>query len=149
MISPVVVANNFLVRGKNEDIEITPLKLQKLVYFLYVDYLKTTQEKLFTERFETWSRGPVIPSIYTEFSSYGSKPIKTFAKDSQDKCYMVSEAGPFKECIDRVWNKFKDLSGGELSDITHRPGTAWSKAKDREENYLRDEDIKNEPEWSA
>lgn len=149
LISPAHVANNFIKRGLDEDIDITPLKLQKLVYFLFVDYLKKTGDKLFNERFETWSKGPVIPSLYTEFSSYGWKPIKTFAEDSQGKSYAVVETGAFKESIDVVWNKFKDYSGNTLSDITHRENTAWSKAKEREEQYLRDEDIQNEPEYIA
>ena len=70
VIAPIYVANNFLTRGRKDDIDISPLKLQKLIYFLYKDYLKRTGELLFTERFETWKRGPVIPSIYVEFSAY-------------------------------------------------------------------------------
>ena len=83
MITAVYVANNFLRRGKADEIEITPLKLQKLIYFLYKDYLKRTNDMLFSEPFETWTLGPVVPSVYAEFSSYGKNAIQTYAKDSQ------------------------------------------------------------------
>ena len=144
LVAPVYVANNFLRRGQVEGVEITPLKLQKLVYFLYKEYLKHTGNLLFSEQFETWKYGPVVPSIYAEFSSYGSNMIKSFAVDSQDKCYIVTEAGAFKDCIDKVWSMYKEYSGDTLSRLTHRSGTAWSKAKEREERYLSIEDIKSE-----
>lgn len=149
MISPVYVANNFLVRGKDDCIEITPLKLQKLVYFLFKDYLKRTGNPLFSEQFETWKYGPVIPSIYAEFSSYGSNPINSFAVDSQNKCYIVSETGVFKECLDNVWKKYATCPGTTLSELTHRPGTAWSKAKEKESRYLSLEDIRSEADLLA
>lgn len=144
LITPLVVANNFLVRGKEEDIEITPLKLQKLVYFLYATYLKATNEKLFSEQFEVWTKGPVVPSIYTSFSSYGDNPIKTFAKDSQDKVFYVDEIGIYKRCLDTVWGKYKNLTGEELSKRTHEPGTAWTKAKNQSSPYLDDQEIIND-----
>ena len=141
MIAPTTVANNFLVRGLKENIEITPLKLQKLVYFLYATYLKATDEKLFSEPFETWTKGPVVPSIYAAFSTYGKKPIKTLALNSQSISFMVAEKGIFKKCIDTVWLTYKALSGEELSDLTHKPGTAWSKAKKDAKIVLEDADI--------
>lgn len=147
VITPVFVANNFLKRGRNENVDITPLKLQKLVYFLYKDYLKRTNDQLFSERFETWKKGPVVPSIYAEFNSYGRFPIRSFATDSRGKCYIVSEDGVFKECIDKVWRVYGNYSGGALSELTHTDGSAWSKAKLNGEHYLEIEDIKNEPEY--
>lgn len=146
MISAVAVANNFIRKGKEENVDITPLKLQKLVYFLYKQYLQKTGDKLFSELFETWKYGPVIPSIYTEFSSYGDEPIQTFAQDSQGNSYVVEEKGEFKDALDYVWSSYKEYTGMELSLLTHRQGTAWSKAKDEERQYLTDEEIKNEQE---
>lgn len=147
MIAPVFVANNFLKRGQAESIDITPLKLQKLVYFLYKDYLKRTNQLLFSEKFETWKKGPVVPSIYAEFSSYGKRPIQTYATDSRGKCYIVTESGVFKECIDRIWRVYGNYSAGRLSELTHTEGSAWHKAMKQESQYLDIEDIKNEPEY--
>ena len=149
MIAPVCVANNFIKRGLEDKIEITPLKLQKLVYFMFREYLKRTGKCLFTEPFETWTKGPVIPSIYTEFSSYGANPIKTFAKDSQGHIYIVTETGVFKECLEKVWCSYGRNTGEVLSEITHRVGSAWDKAKKEKNRCLKVEDIKNEEEYFA
>ena len=107
MISAVNTANNFIRRSKQEDIAITPLKLQKLVYFLYKQYLQSTKCKLFSEQFETWKYGPVVPSIYTEFSSYGNDPIKSYAQDSQGNCFVVEEKGSLKKRSTRFGQHIK------------------------------------------
>jgi len=108
--------------------------------------LQKTGDKLFSEQFETWKYGPVVPSIYTEFSTYGDDPIKSFAQDSQGNCYVVTEEGSFKEAFDYVWSTYKNYSGMSLSSLTHQPNTAWSKAKEAERQYLTDEEINNEQE---
>lgn len=144
LLTPNVIANNFIKKSLDENIPITPLKLQKLVYFLYAKYLKETNKKLFTERFETWKYGPVIPSIYAEFNSYKDKPIKTMSKDSTGKSYTASEIDEFGKCIDEIWETYKNYTGSALSAMTHESGTAWTKAKEESSLYLKDEDIKNE-----
>lgn len=144
LITPVNVANNILKRAFVEEISITPLKLQKLVYFLYRSYLIETNCELFNERFEAWTYGPVVPSIYSEFRYYGSKSIDNFARDSQGNAYSVREEGIFKECLDDIWENYKNYSGKELSRLTHKDGTAWSKAKQNRCLYLEKEDIKHE-----
>lgn len=149
LITPVFVANNFLKRGRAENVAITPLKLQKLVYFLYREYYKRTDELLFSERFETWKYGPVVPSIYAEFSSYGNNEIKSYATDSRGKCFVVTEDGVFKESIDKVWAIYGGHSGEVLSALTHKEGTAWTKAKDAQKKYLNLDDIKKEEELYA
>ena len=116
------------------------------MYFLYKEFLKRTGDVLFSEQYETWKYGPVIPSIYTEFSSYKQSPIQTYAQDSQGFSYVVEESGVFKDCLEKVWEKYKNYSGEELSQLTHSHGTAWSIAKDKENPYLEREDIRNEPD---
>ena len=73
-----------------------------------------------------------------------SKPIITFAKDSQDKVFIVSENGVIKKCFDTVWGKYKNSTGEELSEMTHRKGTAWDKANSNRQHYLADEDIEKD-----
>lgn len=43
---------------------ITNLKLQKIMFFTYVDYYrKYNEELLFEDQFEAWVYGPVIPEL--------------------------------------------------------------------------------------
>ena len=144
VVTSVVVANNFIRRAILEEQSLTPLKLQKLIYFLFKEYLQTNGRELFGERFETWKHGPVVPSVYYEFMSFGKGNITKFAKDSQNHVLVVKEEGAFKEAFDKVWRKYGFFTGEELSDKTHTPGSAWDKAVKKEAPYLDIEDIHDE-----
>lgn len=145
-VDPLIVSNNLLNLAYKENIPITPMKLQKLLYFVYREYLKRTHEPLFSERFEAWKYGPVISSVYDEFSHYKDRPIKEFYKDCNGNSYKLNETKNrmFGEALLSVWDKYKRYNGIELSKITHRNGSAWYKAWNKRMRYLNDEDIISE-----
>mgnify|MGYP002616320479 CR=1 FL=1 len=147
MVTALNVGNNLLQRGFAEKIDITPMKLQKLVYFIYRDYLQKTGKALFNERFETWKYGPVCPSIYKAFKQYGSNAIRDYVYEPGENCYLTvnENSSPiFKKIIDDVWNENKYYDGIYLSSLTHREGTAWKKAYDNQSQYLLDADTREE-----
>lgn len=147
MVNAIHVGNSILKRAFREDIDVTPMKLQKLIYFVYRDYLKRTERSLFDERFETWKYGPVLPSIYNAFKKYGSNAIREFATEDDGKSVRIvaEETAPiFKSVLDNVWEKCKDFDGIYLSSVTHLPQSAWSKAAEKRSTYLNDDDIKAE-----
>ena len=57
MVSALNVGNNILKRGFSENIDITPMKLQKLIYLVYKKYYQDTKKVLFSEPFEVWKYG--------------------------------------------------------------------------------------------
>lgn len=145
MVSALNVANNILKRGFLENIDITPMKLQKLTYLVYKKYYQDTNRVLFQDRFEVWKYGPVVRSIYDEFKEYKGNAIKQFHKESDGSVLIVNEAScDFKNAIDAIWDKYKLYDGIPLSAMTHREGTAWYKAAKRGDMYLSDVDIKGE-----
>lgn len=143
MISVQALANTILKKSFEEFCTVTSMKLQKLIYFIYADYLKRTGEPLFSERFEVWKFGPVVSSVYYDFKAFGAERITRFARDAAGKVSVVKLNGSDAAIsIERIWNKYKQYNGTELSAMTHRVGTAWSKACDRKGKYLSDEDIR-------
>jgi len=146
VITGSILANTFLERAFDEEIEISPMKLQKILYFTCLEYLRFTETLLFTEPFEAWRYGPVLPSAYAEFSSYGKNGITRFARDSQGKVFLVNEsANPqLKEAINRVWEGCKRLTAIELSQLTHREGTGWDRATKKKELVITMEDMQRE-----
>lgn len=138
------LSNNILFRAKNEGIGITPMKLQKLMYYVCVQYVKRTDEYPIFERFEPWPYGPVIPSIYFEFKDYGSSPIKTYSKDAKGQSKMINEdsSPTLKMCIDYVWGKFKHMTGIQLSQRTHQPSSGWYAAYQRNGDIITTEEMK-------
>src|SRR5258708_4237314 len=71
----LAAANFFLAKGLEDGVSIDPLKLQKLVYFAHGWHLAVTGKPLIDEYVEAWPYGPVIPSLYHRFKSYGADPI--------------------------------------------------------------------------
>jgi len=140
------LSNNILKRGFDERIAITPMKLQKLLYYVCRDYVQETGESPVFEQFEVWQYGPVLVSVYGEFKSFGSKPIKEYAKDAHGKSYMVSEGkNPnLSRVIDIVWAKHKRRTAIELSKMTHEPGSGWYKAYMEGRAHITLEDMKSD-----
>lgn len=144
--SALSLSNNILVRSRSENIKVTPMKLQKLLYYVCVKYAKQTGASPLRERFETWPYGPVLPSVYSEFKVYGSSPIKNFACDAAGKARMVDEeANPIlSSCIDYVWDRLKIFDGVELSQRTHRRESGWYDAYQKNNDIISDEEMVND-----
>ena len=62
-------------------IKCTQLKLQKLLYLCYADYLCDTGKELFTDTIYAFKYGPVIDTVYKEYKKYGYKPIEEEKED--------------------------------------------------------------------
>jgi len=141
---PAWVANTFLVRGREENIHIDPLKIQKLVYNLHGWHLATTGLPAVGERFEAWPKGPVISSLYHSFKHYRWDGIRELATDidpttGSSQAYVVAPSDEqFHRIFDAVWRRYKHLSGAQLSALTHQEGTPWSKARAEGLQYIPD-----------
>ena len=146
MISVQALSNTILKKSFDENIPVSPMKLQKLIYFIYRNYLQNTGSPLFTEEFQTWQYGPVLRSVYDEFKTFKAKPITRFAKTANDEVYIINEAADtnLSESISSVWGKYKYGDGISLSKITHLKGSAWRNAYENQRLTLDDNDIRND-----
>lgn len=147
---PVWVANTFLVRARDENIcDVDPLKIQKLVYNFHGWHLATTGQPAVGERFEPWPAGPVVSSLYHQFKKHKWNRITTFAKDidsttGEEKALVVASSDEsFWQIFEQVWARYKNLSGSELSALTHAPGTPWSIARHEGRQYIPDDLIRS------
>jgi len=140
--SPLFISNNLLRLSFHENIPITPMKLQRLLYFIYRDYLIETDQSLFSERFEAWKYGPTLSSIYDYFHQYKSNAITHYYKP----LYQVNEkTNPiFSKVLYSIWNTYKFYDGITLAKLTQKQGTAWYKAWINHKTFLEDEDIRKE-----
>lgn len=134
--SAKAIANEFLNFAKQDNIEISQMKLQKLVYISHGFCLALLKKPLIGEKIEAWKYGPVISCLYNEFKNYGSSNITSKAKNMIiDDDFNISTEIPKvndndSETIDllkAVWEKYKVLTASNLSDLTHRDGTPWAK----------------------
>lgn len=109
--------------GGNNDL--TNLKLQKLLYFAQVEYMKTHQENpLFNDELEAWQYGPVVREIYNAFKQCGAYFITDFDIDYQDFGRVDDKTSEF---LDKFFNKYSKFSAWALVDKTHKAGSPWDK----------------------
>lgn len=133
------VANYFIELNTTQRKELSPMKLQKLIYYAHGWHLAIFNEPLINENVEAWSYGPVIPSIYHEFKEFGNKTINRFALDidmssARFNVYYpnISEQDEqTKELLDRIWEVYSDASAIQLSNATHAIGTPWHTVLER------------------
>lgn len=145
---PAWVANTFLVRARDERVrDVDPLKIQKLVYNFNGWHLATTGDPAVGEKFEAWPKGPVLSSLYHQFKHYRWSPITDLATDidpitgEQEALVVAASDEGFHRLFNIVWDRYKGLSGPELSALTHAKNTPWSKARAAGLQYISDDEI--------
>ena len=130
--SAKAVANKFIDIAKEKGSPITPLKLQKLVYFAHGWYLSLTNgQPLIDEKIEAWRYGPVVPSLYHEFKSHGNRAIEMYATALEiDQGFRIvtphlPDDKNLSAFIDKIWEVYGKFTGIQLSNITHESNTPW------------------------
>ena len=118
------IANFFIEIANREGAPLTPLKLQKLIYYAHGWSLGFFGEPLIDEMVEAWKYGPVIPSIYQLFKHYGNQPIKKPVTVGDVALPELKENT--QVLCEKVWGVYGQRSGLELSSLTHKKGTPWS-----------------------
>lgn len=99
---------------------ISNLQLQKILYFVQERYIKSTGNLLFSDDFVAWKYGPVILSIYNEFSGNGGSLI---TKEPSE--YTVD--GFVQEIINPVIDKYREMYPWDLVGESHKSGGAWDR----------------------
>jgi uncharacterized phage-associated protein len=141
--SPLVVSNNFIKMGRDGGASLSQMKLQKMLYFLYQDYIRMNGSPIFSERFEAWKYGPALRCVYEEFKEFGADLISRYYTDGDGKCCMVDGDVLLNESLRRVWGMYKNYDGVQLSQVTQVEGSAWYVAYMGNKGILDDRDIKN------
>ena len=77
MLAAEDVAGYFLMKQRSDEViePLTHLKIQKLCYYAQGFALAILDKPLFFEDIEHWKHGPVIPTLYQKYKSYGASPI--------------------------------------------------------------------------
>jgi len=133
-----VIANEFIALARDTGKTLTPLKLQKLVYFAHGWCLALTGKALISDHVQAWQYGPVIPSIYHQFKAVGNGPIddlspelgnvgglKFASKAKLDNFPATEERQHAKEIVAKVLEIYGRYSAARLSNATHQTGTPW------------------------
>lgn len=109
---------------------ISPLKLQKLLYFGQAASLALFDKKLFKEDIEAWKYGPVVPVIYRKYKFKQNQPLL-----KPKGVYKEIKNMEVKNILEGVWELFDKYSASELVEITHQH-TPWKNTYKENENIV-------------
>ena len=117
MFAVKVIIDFFLSKS-----DLSPKKLQKLLYYAYCWCLALLNEnpkyihvRLFNERIEAWVHGPVIPSVYSMYKSYGGENIPRI---SHFDVHCLPD--DVLDILNQVWDVYGHFSGNQLEAISHQ-----------------------------
>lgn len=124
-------------------------RLQKLLYFVQVEFIKETGQAAFKEEIEAWSFGPVVPEIYRKYKIFGGENIilnnniNVFSVlSSLRDIYNEKISKHDGQIINRVLDEASHLPTAELVRISHIQ-EPWKNAynKDNPKNVITKESI--------
>lgn len=107
--------------------EVTPLMLQKLLYFIQGVSYALRGKPMFLENCQAWVHGPVYPEVYDIFRDFKYNPIEDarFAIFDGNEDALTDDE---RRVVDLVVNTFGEYGGKVLERITHSE-TPWKNAR--------------------
>lgn len=131
--STKAVANSLLDWADQDGILVSPLKLQKLLFFCHAEFLLQIGLPLIRDEFEAWSYGPVVPAIYHCMKAFGSSPIDGRCREFNPVTCTTSEPRAVlgednSRNLKEVFQIYAAVSANMLSSLSHREGGPWARA---------------------
>ncbi len=126
---------------------VSNLKLQKLLYFVQVAFIRQYGIPCFEAPIVHWRHGPVVESVYQKYKAYGAENITdkeieyfSFYFDSKNMSF-VTDWKKYNEnifeynhliLIKTIVEHYKDHSPWEMVELTHQENP-WKKTDRNEE----------------
>lgn len=129
----VSAVTNLIIDVANEvDINLTNLKLQKILFFINGMYYASRSDVLFEQEMRAWKYGPIIPEIYYEFKRFGSGSLNQTKScifdDPEAQDASVLEISPKHDeynVIDVACRLLLTKSASDLVNMSHGDDSPW------------------------
>jgi len=123
----IVTLTNQYNEGKpySEQISMTCKRLQKLLYFSEIEYMKYNNWKpMLKDDFYAWPSGPVIPSVYYKFTQFQDG---TMAPIEGEHTPLTSE---MKKAIQKIFEDTAKIDTYDLVEMSHAEDGPWKQVYD-------------------
>ena len=124
------IANLVLDHCEAKGLPVTNLQINKIIYFMHVDWIAEFGQPLVSAKIEAWQYGPVFREVFNQFKVYGRNEIEGRAKkvdyDTGLKIDAKSSLDPESERFARsLVDFYSGMPAGLLVDLSHVKGGAW------------------------
>lgn len=111
------------------------VKIEKLVYYCYAEYLCRTDDKLFEDKIFAYDKGPVVKTVYDTFhTKKGPLPGKYDYMPIRSRILFAENGISKLSVIDDVIATYGLLKSDDLVKLTHKPNTPWSQTDNQIKN---------------
>ena len=124
---------NIAYRDKQDD-DLTPLRVQKLLYFLHGWYSAITGVALLSEPFVKGKYGPKLLSLDSDLAQYGGVPVAEYipewnpGSERFEPLFVDIKAVPqFTDVLEKVWQEYSRYTTEQLSTMSHAPTSPWAR----------------------
>jgi len=115
------VAQGFLDLARDENMHLSNLPLQKLVFFAQGIHLAAHDTPITDEPARAWDFGPVFPDLYETLRKFGRGEVK----GDLDPEHLALLDEDSKDTIQAVWEAYKNYPVWEMVELSHEKGTPW------------------------
>lgn len=116
---------------------ITPLKLQKLLYYCQAWHLAIFDTPLFDEPIKAWTHGPVVHSVWQRFANKEIPRHCAIPLDSTE-INVPTLANDTNQLLEEVLGLYGEHSGSYLEELTHRE-KPWLEAREGLQEHQKGE----------
>ena len=149
--TPDAIANFFIGLPAAQS-SLTPMKIQKLVYFAHGWHLALKDAPLLNESIQAWEFGPVVERLYHALKEHGDSPVTEPIVRLKVRPGMISSNGIeeyapsledepesktfTKALLEKVWAIYGKFNAIQLSKMTHDEGTPWDQIRKQFPTFL-------------
>jgi len=125
MISCLDAAQYFIARAYEDglEVDITNMKVQKLLYYAQSLHLALYDQPLFAEEIQAWRYGPVCPPAYRFYSDFEAQQLPF-----PERKNLSNLSKDIQSILDEVWENFGGYHAYRLSEMSHLE-FPWRKAR--------------------
>ena len=139
---------------KNISMPLYQTKLLKLLYLIDEESVRQNGTPITWLDYDVWQKGPVPTDIYFSKIPYANKVNEYVSFEERSNKYLVVKKREFNdgnfsevdlEIINNVLRDFGKKTSDELIEITHQPGSLWSKiVEEKNVRFSHDNHTSNE-----
>lgn len=126
MYSAIDVAEYIVARCANSGRPVTNLQLQKIMYYVQLNFLRTYDKCIFEDDILALRHGPAVKEVYYKYNIWGRNEIVPRAVQSAKETFLEKD----RELIDRVTDACLLLDQWELVERSQKAGGPWHRSFD-------------------
>jgi len=125
------ICNFLLANFDAVEFDLTNLRINKLLFFIHAESLRSRPRGVVRNHFEAWQFGPVIRPVFDTFKIYKDSPIEApalyldYASGKKVPVPHDDIASIDVDVIVREFRNYSRFTTGQLVELSHERGGPW------------------------